>query len=98
MLAPSVKKHSLHAKKSIHILVKMHGMTETALIDCGATDNFINLGFMKKKGLHPSLLENSCTCRLGEGTTEITHSCKSLIKVGERRILVEFYVMNGKSS
>lgn len=46
-LAPNFKKHSLHGKKSIHIPIRMHGMTATTLIDCGATDNFINLGFLK---------------------------------------------------
>lgn len=98
MLVPSFKKHSLHNEKSIHISVRLHEMTAIALIDCGATNNFINLGFMKKRGMQPNLLEQSRIYRLGKGTTEVTHSYKSSFEVGETKLPVEFYVMNGKSS
>lgn len=53
LVAPSFKKHSLHAKKSIHILVRINGVTSNLSIDCGATNNFINLAFVRKKKLQP---------------------------------------------
>lgn len=51
--APSFRKHGVHAKKSIHIPVRIQNMTSTTLIDCGATNNFINLAFIDKRELEP---------------------------------------------
>lgn len=41
--APSFKKHSIHGKKSIHIHVRLQGITSIALIDYGARNNFTNM-------------------------------------------------------
>lgn len=46
---PSFKKHAIHSKKRINTLVRIKGRKSTTLIDCGATDNFINPAFMRKK-------------------------------------------------
>lgn len=40
--------HKLPRKKSIHVPIKIQHVPATSLIDCGATDNFINLSFVKK--------------------------------------------------
>lgn len=96
--APSFKKHALHSRKSIHILVKIKGMKSTTLIECGATNNFINLAFMRKKGLEPLPLSQPRTRKLGEGTTKVTHGYASTLEVGDKRIPVDSYVMNGRSS
>lgn len=98
LFAPSFRKHFLHGKKSIHILVRVNAISSTALIDCGATDSFINLAFMKKRGLRRVALECPRTCKLGEGTTQVTHGFKYSLEVGNKCIEVDFYVMNGKSS
>lgn len=55
ILAPNFKKHAVHSKKSIHILVRIKRMTSTTLIDCVATNNFINLAFMRNKVFNHSL-------------------------------------------
>lgn len=88
----------MHSKKSIYILVRISGITSHALIDCGATDNFINLAFMRKKKLQPVPLDQARVCRLGEVIREVTHGFQSQIEVGSKRLPVDFYVMNGKSN
>lgn len=78
--------------------MRIKGLNSTALIDCGATDNFINLAFMRKRGLQPVSLSHNRTCRLGEGTTEVTHGFQIEMEVGNKGVLIEFFIMNGKSS
>lgn len=67
LVAPNFKKHSMHSKKSIHISVRINGITSHALIDCGATDNFTNLAFMRKKKLQPVLLNQARIYRIERG-------------------------------
>lgn len=97
-MAPSFKRHSVHAKKSIHIPMRIQGINSTALIDCGATDSFINRAFMKKRGFMPIPLEHPRVCMLGEGTTDFTHGFKAEMEVGNRKVEMDFLVMNDKSS
>lgn len=98
MLAPSFKKHTLHAKTSIHILVRLNGIGAHVHIDCGTTKNFINLAFMRRKGLHLVPLNKTMTCKFDEGTTEVTYGFSSNIKVGSKIVPVQFYAMSAKSN
>lgn len=74
MSALAFAQHSLHNKRSIHVTVSHQGIEATTLIDCGATENFINISFMRKRGLKPEVLQTPRTFRLGEGVTSVTHS------------------------
>lgn len=94
MLASSFKQHSLHAKKSILIPVRVQGVNSTTLINCGATDKFVNLVFMRQ----PTPLPHARLYKLGEGTTEVTHGFKTSMETGNKKVPMEFFVMNGKSS
>lgn len=96
--APNFFLHSMPKKKSIHVPISLNNIRATALVDCGATDNFINRGFMRKRGMIPEKLETVRTCRLGEGVTTVTHGYKSKVEVGGKEIEMDFFVMNGKSS
>lgn len=98
MEATNFEKHSVYVKRSRHIPDHVQGMTSTTLIDCGVTENFINLAFMRTRRLQPTPFAQSRTCKLGEKTTEVTHGLNSTFEVGYWILPVEFYVMNGKSN
>lgn len=53
---------------------------------------------MQKRGLQPIELEHAGTCQFGEGIIEVTHGFKSYLEVGSKKLGVDFYVMDGKSS
>lgn len=86
------------SRKSIHIPIRIQGMTSIALIDYGATGNFINLAFMRKRGLEPTPLDQTNTCKLGEVMMEVTHGYQAVLGVEYKRIHVDIFVTNGKSS
>lgn len=96
--APCFFAHSVPLKRSIHVPVYLDNIKTTALVDCGATDNFLNLSFMRKRGLSPVQLEEAKVCKLGEGSTEVTHGFRGRVRVGQKESDLNFYVMNGRSS
>lgn len=98
MCAPSFRQHEMPKKRSLHLKVKLDNMPATALVDCGATHNFISLGWMQKKGLVPTPLERPCECKLGEGSTQVTHKLVANTEIEGRTYSLDYFVMNGKSS
>lgn len=91
----SLQGHTQLAKESIPVPIALQNIKATTLIDCGSTDNFINLEFIEKRGLKPIPLKHPITCRLGEGTTTLTQTFHSVVHVGEDNVPMDFYVMNG---
>lgn len=85
MCALAFAQHALHKKRSIHVPISLQGIEATTLIDCGAIDNFINMPFMRKRGIRPKMLETPKTCRVGEGVTRVTHSfrVRQCLQVGD---------------
>lgn len=98
MQAPSFSKHTVHKKCNAHVLVSIQRVKSIALINRGATDNFLNLAFMKKRELEPKALSIPKECKLGEGMTKVTHEYQGKVEISQRRIPLSFYVMNGRSS
>lgn len=96
--APSFSQHIVQKKKSIHVPVSIQGVKATALIDCGATDNFINHAFLKKKGLVPQALSVHRDSKLGGGMTKVTQQYQGEMTMAGTCMPLSFFAMNGESS
>lgn len=89
---------SCQKKRSLHLKVTLDDKPVIALVDCGATHNFISLRWMQKKGIVPTPLERACECKLGEGSTQVTHKLVANTDIEGETYSLEYFVMNGKSS
>lgn len=98
MCAPAFAQHAWHKKRTIHMSMSQESIESTTLIDCGATNNFIYMSFMRKRGIKSKLLETPRICKLGEGVTQITHSFQSEAVIAGGRLPLSFCVMSRKSN
>lgn len=87
-------------KRSIQLPVYIDDHRMFALLDSGASDNFISASYLQTRGLDGtcSKLPTPLTCKLGEGETKVLQSVALQLKVLNHTISTEFYVLKGKMS
>ena len=76
-----------------------HGMaTEKALIDSGATDNFIDRNTAECLKIEPQRLRQPRILHNVDGTTNrdgrVTHYCNLLMQQGKNQAVQQFYIAN----
>lgn len=70
----------------------------TTLIDCGATHNCLGQAFSRKHWLKLIELKQSLRCRLGEGTTKVTHSWDGIVSIDQTSLNTFSCIMNRVSA
>lgn len=91
-------------EKRMMLAIRIHGPISLQkfrainLIDFGATNNFINLFFMRKRGVKPNPFNTHRICKIEEGTTAVAYCFHPIVHLGEETIPLDFYMMNGKSN